>query len=624
MPKEIKTGSLRRDFPASEIKIVRNAGKPTTLSFSATSETPIERWFGTEILSHASGAIRMTRVSAGAVPLLFNHDWSDPVGMIDGARVVDNRLVVDAHLFATDRAAQIQSMIDGGLRNVSMGYMMHSVEEEAKTNTYTARDWEPLEVSIVTVPADPSVGIGRANDEAAISVRVIGGDPPANSATTQGARTMADAATATAGAAADTTANISALDAEKERRQAIINLCKSNRIDARVQARWIEEGTPLTKVATEILDVMEERGKADPVTASALGLSTKDTQRYSLFRAIRALHYGSKNPQMLREAAFELECSAQVAKQLNRGETSSILIPGEILKRGVGAEAATRAMATQPGAKGGYMVGIEMMGFIDILRNRSVAMNMGARVLSGLQGNVVFPRQTGKPTVTWQAGEGTSVTAADQTLGQLSMTPKTCIAITDVSEQLLRQSTPSAEAFVMADLAADVALDGVDAATINGTGGAQPLGIKNTAGVTTGQDAAAFSYAKALAFPVAAGGSNAIRGNPGWVTNIAGAAIAMQKQRFTSTDTPLWEGNLMDGTLVGFRAMSSEQLASGNLIFGSWDELVIGEWGVLELATDTGGTRFNQAQVGIRAMWMVDVMLRYPQAFVVSTNLAAS
>jgi hypothetical protein len=63
--------------------------------------------------------------------------------------------------------------------------------------------------------------------------------------------------------------------------------------------------------------------------------------------------------------------------------------------------------------------------------------------------------------------------------------------------------------------------------------------------------------------------------------------------------------------------MSSEQLASGNLIFGSWDEVVIGDWGVLELSTDNGGTRFNQAQVGIRALWMVDVLLRYPQAFVV-------
>jgi HK97 family phage major capsid protein len=110
-----------------------------------------------------------------------------------------------------------------------------------------------------------------------------------------------------------------------------------------------------------------------------------------------------------------------------------------------------RAMATSPGSKGGYMVNVENMGFIDILRNRSVAMRMGCRQLQGLTGNVVFPRQTGKSTVTWQGGEGTSVTATDQTLGQLSMTPKTAIIVTDVSEQFLRQASPSAEAFVTAD-----------------------------------------------------------------------------------------------------------------------------------------------------------------------------
>jgi HK97 family phage major capsid protein len=325
----------------------------------------------------------------------------------------------------------------------------------------------------------------------------------------------------------------------------------------------------------------------------------------------------------MQEAGFELECSRAVGKKLGRELTSSLLVPGgsaaaPARRSGAGA----RAMATQPGSKGGYMVNVTNMGFIDILRNRSVAMAMGARQLSGLQGNVTFPRQTGKVSVTWQGGDGTSVTAADQALGQLSMTPKTCIAITDVSEQLLRQASPSAEAFVMADLAADVAIDGVDAAVINGTGGAQPLGIKNTTGITSGQDSASATYAKILAFVSTAGGANAIRGNPGFVTNTAGAAKLMQVQRFTSTDTPVWEGNMLDGTLVGFNAMSSEQLASGNLIFGSWDEVVIGDWGVLELSMDNGGTRFNQAQVGIRAMWMVDVLLRYPQAFVVSTNLS--
>jgi HK97 family phage major capsid protein len=174
----------------------------------------------------------------------------------------------------------------------------------------------------------------------------------------------------------------------------------------------------------------------------------------------------------------------------------------------------------------------------------------------------------------------------------------------------------------MADLAADIAIDGVDNAVINGTGGAQPLGIKNTTGVTSGQDASSATYAKILAFISAAGAVNAIRGNPGFVTNTAGAAKLMQVQRFSGTDTPIWEGNALDGQLVKFNAMSSEQLASGNLIFGSWDEVVIGDWGVLELSTDNGGTRFNQAQVGIRALWMVDVLLRYPQAFVVSVNLS--
>jgi HK97 family phage major capsid protein len=372
------------------------------------------------------------------------------------------------------------------------------------------------------------------------------------------------------------------------------------------------------------MDVSNEakRYASAALNAAFLGLSPRETKRWSLFKALRAMKYiGSASAR--EDAAFEIECSDELRKKkLPSTFSDSLLVPGEVLQRPLTVEAATRAMATTPGSKGGYMVGVTNAAFIDVLRNRSVAMTMGARVLSGLQGNVTFPRQTSKVSVTWQSGDGTSVTAADQALGQLSMTPKTCIAITDVSEQLLRQSSPSAEDFVMADLAADVAVDGLDAAVINGTGGAQPLGIKNTTGVTTGQDASSATYAKILAFVSTAGTANAIRGNPGFVTNTAGAIALMKVQRFTSTDTPVWQGNALNGQLVGFNAMSSEQLASGNLIFGSWDEVVIGEWGVLELTTDRGGTRFNQAQVGIRALWMVDVLLRYPAAFIVSTNLS--
>ncbi len=507
--------------------------------------------------------------------------------------------------------------------------------KDDEPDVYRVVDWEPFEDSLVTVPADNSVGIGRS---AATGAAALAATPIPAQAETPAATPAAQTRSSTAAPAAFTGASmsgaqaaaagniaepsLSAIELEKQRRKGIEDTVKANRLDARLAAKWIEEGTPLHEVASQVLDVMEERGRSRPTEASALGLSRKEAQTYSIFRAIRAMKYGSNNPAFVQEAAFEIECSRAVAKQLGRDLTSNILVPGEVLTRPIDREAAQRAMATSPGSKGGYMVQVDNMGFLDILRARSVAMAMGARNLSGLVGNATFARQTGKATVTWQGGDNTSVTATDQALGQLSMTPKTAIAITDVSEQLLRQSTPSAEAFIMADLARDIAIDGVDNAVINGTGGAQPLGIKNTSGVTTGQDAATATYAKVLAFVSTAGSANAIRGNPGFVTNTVGASKLMQVQRFTSTDTPVWEGNMLDGQLVGFKAMSSEQLASGNLIFGSWDEVVIGDWGVLELAMDNGGTRFNAAQVGIRAMWMVDVLVRYPQAFVVSTNLS--
>lgn len=354
-----------------------------------------------------------------------------------------------------------------------------------------------------------------------------------------------------------------------------------------------------------------------------IGLTKKETKRWSLFKAIQTLRPNAMASALVREeAAFEIEASNAIAKMLGRELTTSMFVPVEVQEMPLDLSGARRSMATQPGSKGGYFVNVENMGFIDILRNRSVALAMGARSLSGLVGNGTMLKQSGKPTITWQSGDGVSVTAGDQSLGQLSLSPKTVIAVTDVSEQLLRQSSPSAEQFIMADLASDIAIDGVDNAVINGTGGAQPLGIKNVPGITTGQDAASATYAKILAFVSTAGAANAIKSNPGFVANTAGAAVLMQKQRFTSTDTPLWTGNMMDGECVGFRAMSSEQLAANNLIFGSWGEVVIADWGVLELALDHSGTRFNQAQVGIRAMWMVDVLIRYPQAFVVSVNLS--
>jgi HK97 family phage major capsid protein len=677
-------------------------GKELRVKMAFASDRPYERWWGIEILDMGEKSVRLGRLNDGdGGSVLFNHNWNDlrgrhapgSVKVSDDGFLRGEVIIPDATQTMRDTQALVESRT---LSKASVGYEIHTVVElstakdgSKKERTFTGEefrralkargvtrdnqqgdgdiaafqrdldairpplgerkagdeppiyrvmDWEPLENSFVTVPADTSVGVGRSVITNTVRVEVDGSVDAAAAAAAIAQATRAASQQVTQPAApaalqekpnmaeqqpaAGTNAEqrLDPLEVAKRHKQAVGNLCKTYNIDARVEDQWVRDGTPLDQISEHLLKIMEERGKAKPTAASDLGLTRAETQRFSVFKAIRAMRTPSVDN--MNAAAYEIECSRAVAKRIGREDSGSIFVPGEVLQRPLG-EAATRAMATTPGAAGGYLVNVENMGFIDILRNRSVLMKMGARRLPGLVGNVVFPRQTGKATVVWQGGEGVSVTASDQTLGQLSMTPKTAIAITDVSEQLLRQSSPSAEAFIMADLAADVAIDGVDNKGINGVGGAEPLGIKNTTGISSSQDAATATYAKILAFVSTAGGNNAIRGNPGFITTTAGASVLMQKQRFSSTDTPVWEGNMMDGTLVGFRAMSSEQLASGNLIFGSFDELVIGEWGVLELAMDNGGTRFNQAQVGIRAMWMVDVLLRYPQSFVVSTNLSA-
>jgi HK97 family phage major capsid protein/HK97 family phage prohead protease len=616
------------------------------LSFSS-EKTVVQRWFGGEILDHSPKAVRMDFMNSGRAPLLMYHDTRQQIGVIEKANIGGDKMGhATARFGRTATAADALDNVDDGiLTNTSVGYRVHSMVLDSSKDgedIYRVTDWEPYEASLVTVPADPLVGVGRGAvlpidagpPGTTPEVKPEAGPAPASSSSTpeiqppattaaRGVTHVTTETTAAAGASAEVKP-VNAVDADRERREAISNLCKANGIDSRAEAEWINDPFKWTwrAISDQILSIKEARTKHNPTVDTALGLSRSETQRYSLFRAIRHLK-NPASPKFREEARFEIECTEALAKRGNeRSSESSILIPSEILVRPMAPEVMGRAMATQPGNKGGYMVNVENMGFLEILRNRSVAMAMGARNLSGLTGNVMFPRQTGKSTVTWQGGEGVSVTATDQTLGQLSMTPKTAIIVTDVSEQLLRQASPSAEQFVMADLAASIAIDGVDAAVIGGTGGAQPLGIKNTTGITSGQDASTATYAKIIAFVTTAGASNAIRGNPGWVTNITGAGVLAQRQRFTSTDTPLWTGNLLNGSVIGFNAMSSEQLASGNIIFGSWDEVVIGDWGVLELSTDNGGTRFNQAQVGIRALWMVDVLLRYPQAFVVGTNLS--
>ena len=622
MPDDIKLGRQSRDLPATEIVLERRAENGRTrLSFSLSSEAPVERWYGTEILVHDKASVRLDRAERGAMPLLFNHDWNVPVGMVNRASVRDGRLwVEDATLFDTERAREVAAMIEGGLRNVSVGYEVNTFEEDKKSQTYRAVDWTPLEASIVTVPADATVGIGRQAEQDARPVRIVRAEvsQPAAPAALNGGPRMDASKNADAGASADVQVidggaqRVSPAEVEAKRKQAIINLCRAQKIDERLERQWIESGADLSEVSEGIVAVMVERGKSNPQTAAPhLDMSKSDVRRYSVMRALRAAQNRS-----WKDAGLELECNKEISKRLNklpRTETS-FFVPLDVMMRDLPVQKRDMTVAGVSGSN--YLVSTDNQpgSFIDLLRNTSVALRMGVTRLSGLVGNVTIPKMTAGNTAYWLADENTQITESQPTIGQLSLAPKNVAALTELSHQLMQQSSPDAEQLVLTSIARDIGL-AVDVGILRGAGNSgQPTGIITTGsiGSVSGTSLAA---AGVLEFQSDVAANNALQPGCGYVTTPAVAALLAARPELPSTGTTrLWQGNLLEGSLFNFPAMSSAQMSSATMLFGWWPSVVLAEWGVLELMTNPYSD-FTRGLTAVRGWYTCDVGVRYAGAW---------
>lgn len=624
MTDELKLPRLARDLFGAEIQR-RQTDTGNEISFSASSDLAVERWWGNEVLSHDKGAIRMDRIKGGAAPLLFNHNWDDPVGMLTGGRIENGRLVVDARFFDTPRANEIRSMVDGGLKNVSIGYEIHAMTEEVKKNLFTATDWEPLEVSIVTVPADPGVGIGRsAEDPAAKPVRVTRMDstPATPAIVPQKGNTMSEKDNAPAGASADINVTergtpeqrLSAVDLEASRKKAIRNLCAGANLEARFADNWINSGASLESIAEEIVQVVAERSK--DLTPAGIGMTKKEVAQYSILRAIRAAHTGDWS-----KAGLELEASKTIGNE--RGviprESGAFFVPMEVQARGYG-----RRDMTVAGSSGSqYLVSTDNQpgSFIELLRNESVVLNLGATRLTGLVGNLTIPKMTAGGTAYWLADETTQITESQPTIGQLSLSPKDVAALTQISHKLMQQSTPDAETMVMRDLAITLGL-AADVACIRGSGSSgQPHGIVGTSGLGSFDTDATDTFGDVLDAQVDVMAANALRPGCAYLADGASAKLLMGRSRFANTDTPIWDGNLMQGMMAGFPCRASNQMLANTMLFGWWPSIVVAEWGQLELVVN----RFSdetRGLISVRAWYQMDTGMRYPAAFSYDATVA--
>lgn len=587
-----------------EARKIDEKNRRVELSFS--SETPVDRYFGNEILDHGKKSVDLSFLNSGRAPLLKNHDTFEQTGVVESARIGTDRVGRAIVRFGnSDQAeSEFQDIVGGIRQNVSVGYRINKMvlEEQSEENgdVYRIVDWEPLEVSIVSIPADQSVGIGRAANDRKYETIIENRNFQRGEI------------------------NVMKDDGKIKRAEMldIIALGEAHGFQAEAN-RALKDGKNLEQFRNWLLNKLGEKAPK-PIEDSdpTIGLTRRETNKFSFVRLIRSLA-DPKNPKLAEEAGFELECSRAAAAKLKKTPNGEF-IPWDVMisgQRDLNTTDDSALVATD------HLAG----SFIDVLRNKLVVQAAGARILDGLIGNVSIPKKIAGASVYWVAeGITNNPTESEATFGTVSLSPKTVGTFTEITRQMLAQSSPAIEQIIRGDLAQSVALE-IDRVALHGTGASnQPTGIAATSGIGsvaggTNGLAPAWSHIVGLESEVAI--DNADIGALSYITNTKVRGKLKQVDVGTDTGVFVWQSGRKngDGSLNGYRAHATNQVASNldkgtstgvcsAIFFGNWADLLIGQWGALDILVDPY-TYSKSGGLLIRALQDIDIAVRHAESF---------
>jgi len=634
------------DDPNDDDEVEERDGDVFEMSFS--SETPVPRWFGDEILDHSPEAVDLSRTSNG-LSYLVDHDTGDQVGIIDNFRVENKKTVGTVRFSRSQRAQDIKRDVQDRIRAfTSIGYRVMDMvleretdDENGKNAVYRVIKWMPMEASTVAVPADYTVGPGRSSGqtEFPVQVRSAAGKPLPTIPTEVRSMNPKDVAE-------------------------ILRLCTTHGIDAKRAAEMIEkEGMSVEVASREILaDVAKRGGKpiatpASEKTAAELELSEREQKQYNLCRGIMTQVRSIENNKS--ETSFETEISDEIAKRHEGKKHGGLFVPWRLRVdpqqvREALAKLSTRGattLAADTSTKGQELVFTEPGPFIQFLYNRMRLKELGAETISGLQGNIAFPKQTGRATGSWVAeNPGSDVADSNLTLAQVTMTPKTYQSSASYSRQLLAQAVIDIDNLVRMDLARDCAL-AIDSAGIAGTGlSDDPTGILHTPGVqnyTVENDignGAKPGWDDITLMEELLEDANADQvGDFSWLTTPGMKGLFKRTPRLlyapagattvNVTGDPIWTD---EDTIDGNESRSSNQVpknftvgtSDGSpghpkchaLIVGVFNSMINGLWGSgFELVVDPYRLK-KQGLIELTTFILTDWAMRYPLAFAAATD----
>jgi HK97 family phage major capsid protein len=625
-----------------------------TVEVVLSSEEPYERWWGIEVLSHEASAVRLGRLNSGRHPWLVDHNTRDQVGVIVKAWLgADRKLRVLVRFGKSARAEEIfQDVIDGIRTLVSIGYRIHALVLSKRSDDgdeYLVTDWEPHEGSTVAIPADPTTGVGRsAKQDQQIRSFLSRITNTAKESLMDPTKTQEPPAAKVEPQPIDAKAlREQGTTHERQRVKDITALGekfgKRKEADAAVDA-----GIAYDAFRESVFSGLEKSGALKLAEPAEIGLTKTEVQQFRFTNLIAACLWPD-DPAVRKMAAFEMECARAAADKrdnVSKERAGGFTVPVDVLasaldvragdadsafklfmQRAVaGGKVGKRDLVVGTSTAGGHLVATELLAssFIDILVNQLAVMQMGATMLTDLQGNIAIPRATAGSTGYWVAESG-APTESQQAFDQVSLTPKTCGAFVDYSRRLLLQSSIAVEAFVRMDIARTIALL-IDLAALTGSGSSnQPRGLLNTSGIGSvagGTNGLAPTWDHIVDLETAVANSNANVNNLGYLTNTKVRGKLKKTQQFSGTNgRAIWEG----GELNGNRAVVSNQVPSNltkgsssgvcsAIAYGNWSDMLIAMWGGLDIMLDPYGGATSGTKRVI-ALQDVDVSVRYPVSF---------
>lgn len=614
------------------------------LTFSFSSEAPVERWWGREILVHDADSMDLARMNDGGA-WLWNHNRDVVLGVAEKAWLGDDRRLYVKTKWSpnttekgTEEYKRRKDIEAGITPNVSFAYEINDVRESSNGDFHVTK-WNVLEVSSVSVPADQTVGLGRAQGDTENTAA-----PSTSQAAIQASTTTLEAKqTAERGADTpqdpplmDTNINVqevqnAARQSERERVSAIRAMCDQHQVGNDLAERLINDDATLDQAREAVLGQLgrtrkEFQGRVHDDGAASIGLTPTEVKRYSLMNVIR--HLADPTDRGAREAAaFELECSKAAESKLGRA-AKGIVMPWDVMAAPM--QRAPQSVGTA--SSGGYVVDTQLLtgSFIDLVRNRSALLGLNVTTLTGLVGNVDIPKKTGNTTAYW-VGEDVAVSETNITLGQLSMTPKSLGGYVDITRRLMLQQSMDVEAMVRADLAESIAL-AIDYSGVYGTGGSSALlGIKNVTGVGTETLTSDANTNKSIGGTTYYFGNFADYVNMETTVSVANLDVASmfyvgnahvrgalkQTLRNANSEMMIWENNEVNG----YGARVSNQLIGSNVLFGDFSQAIFGFWSGVDITVDPY-TNSTKGTTRIVAFQDVDFGLRNPAAFVFGSGNA--